>query len=73
MPRSNAGINESNNTIRMNGILKKTEKLKFSAGYSFRELKIYSNQLLSCIGWNNYNKIMAGLVFTQHFISRKAN
>ena len=55
-------IYTNNNSIQMNGILKKMEQLKFSFGSRTDNSNYTFISYLPVVGWNNYNKFMAGIV-----------
>ncbi len=53
---------QDNNFSRLNGILKKTEKISLSFGLHKEDpMRTFINYF-PVIGWNNYNKLMAGVV-----------
>lgn len=64
-------INRNNNSIRKSGMLRKWDKLnlKFVGGFE----KPFTTQIffLPVIGWNNYDKVMAGIALHNIFVPEK--
>ena len=56
-------INRNNNIIKKKGLLKKTEKVKFTLGMNQENVTRSTISYLPVIGWNYYNKLMPGIVF----------
>jgi hypothetical protein len=56
-------LRRTNNSIRTNGILKKTERLQFKFATDYKDYYKTQINFSPVIGWNNYNKLMAGAVF----------
>ena len=53
---------QNNNTIKMRGVFRKTEKIKLSIGINQEDASKTNISFLPVVGWNNYNKIMFGTV-----------
>ncbi|HLG33537.1 MAG TPA: M1 family metallopeptidase [Bacteroidia bacterium] len=64
-------INRSNNSIRTSGILRKWDKLHFQFAGGFEKPNTTQIFYLPVLGWNNYDKAMAGGVFHNIFLPEK--
>lgn len=53
---------QNNNTIKMKGVFRKTEKIKLSIGINQGDASNTYISFLPVAGWNNYNNIMFGAV-----------
>ncbi len=62
---------QKNNTIRTNGMLKKLEPIRFQFVGGFEDPKKTQLYYSPVIGWNNYNKLMAGGAFYNIFVPEK--
>jgi hypothetical protein len=54
---------EENNSIRLKGLFKKTERLKFSTGIKEYNPDYTDIYFIPVIGWNNYDEFLPGMVF----------
>ncbi len=64
-------INRKNNSIRTSGLFSKTEKLKLKWLGEFEDKSRTQVFFTPVIGWNNYNKTMAGVTLYNKFLPYK--
>lgn len=64
-------VNNLNNNSRVNGLLKKLSPLQLQPGFGFRTSPASQLYFAPAIGWNNYNKFMAGIAVYNRFIPQK--
>jgi hypothetical protein len=64
-------INLKNNSIRHSGLLKKWNKLNFKFLGGFEKPSVTQVFYSPVLGWNNYDKVMAGLAFHNVFVPEK--
>jgi hypothetical protein len=62
---------QTNNTIRTRGILKKTEPIRFQFLGKLEDPTVTQLFYSPVLGWNNYNKVMAGGAVYNIFIPEK--
>lgn len=64
-------INRKNNSIRTSGLFRKMEKLKLKWLGEFEDENRTQLFFTPVVGWNNYNKTMAGVALYNKFIPNK--
>ncbi|MEO5569344.1 MAG: M1 family metallopeptidase [Bacteroidia bacterium] len=64
-------IKKKNNSIKTKGLFKKTEPLKFSIPGKTEDPSKSQLFFTPVVGWNNYNKTMAGLALYNKFVVNK--
>ncbi len=64
-------LHRKNNTIRTTGLFKKIEPLRFQFAGALEDPSHTQLFFSPTIGWNNYNKFMAGAAFYNIFIPEK--